>query len=138
MIFQISQVQIGQRINELRKRKQLSQEDLAKMVGISRPSLTQVELGKRSLNIMELQKFAQVVGFSLDDFMSQYFTPETINFLKKEKPKNIMERITVPSLQMENLKISYCIYWNDLQESPMLEKPLNKIKFNSSFFCFKR
>lgn len=104
MIFQISQVQIGQRINELRKRKQLSQEDLAKRVGISRPSLTQVELGKRSLNIMELQKFAQVLGFSLDDFMSQYFTPETINFLEEEKPKNIMERIAVPSLQIGKFK----------------------------------
>ncbi|PIV94197.1 MAG: XRE family transcriptional regulator, partial [Flavobacteriaceae bacterium CG17_big_fil_post_rev_8_21_14_2_50_33_15] len=60
MIFQISQDQIGQRISELRKRKQFSQEDLARMVGISRPSLTQIELGKRSLNIMELQKFGQV------------------------------------------------------------------------------
>ena len=76
MIFQISQVQIGQRIVELRKKKQLSQEDLANMVGISRPSLTQIELGKRSLNIMELQKFAQVLGFSLDDFMSEDFTTE--------------------------------------------------------------
>jgi transcriptional regulator with XRE-family HTH domain len=83
MIFQISQVQIGQRIIELRKRKQLSQEDLAKMVGISRPSLTQVELGNRSLNIMELQKFAQVLGFSLDDFMSEDFTPEVIISKKK-------------------------------------------------------
>ena len=59
MIFQISQVQIGQRIVELRKKKQLSQEDLAKIVGISRPSVTQIELGKRSLNIMELQKLAK-------------------------------------------------------------------------------
>ena len=55
MIFQISQVQIGQRIIALRKKRQLSQEDLAKIIGISRPSLTQIELGKRSLNIMELQ-----------------------------------------------------------------------------------
>ncbi|MDO8316070.1 MAG: DUF4065 domain-containing protein [Flavobacterium sp.] len=104
MIFQISQVQIGQRIIELRKRKQLSQEDLAKMVGISRPSLTQVELGKRSLNIMELQKFAQVLSFSLDDFMSEDFTPEAINFSEEEKPKTINERISVPSLQIGKFK----------------------------------
>jgi transcriptional regulator with XRE-family HTH domain len=104
MIFQISQVQIGQRIVELRKRKQLSQEDLAKMVGISRPSLTQVELGKRSLNIMELQKFAQVLGFSLDDFMSEDFTTEAINFSEEEKPKTSNERISVPSLQIGKFK----------------------------------
>ncbi|MFV8324983.1 type II toxin-antitoxin system antitoxin SocA domain-containing protein [Flavobacterium sp. ZS1P14] len=104
MIFQISQVQIGQRIVELRKRKQLSQEDLAKMVGISRPSLTQVELGKRSLNIMELQKFAQVLGFSLDDLMSEDFTTEAINFSEEEKPKTSNERISVPSLQIGKFK----------------------------------
>lgn len=104
MIFQISQVQIGQRIIALRKRKQLSQEDVAKMIGISRPSFTQVELGKRSLNIMEMQKFAQVLGFSIDDFMSEDFTPETINFSEEEKPKTITERIAVPSLQIGKFK----------------------------------
>lgn len=101
MIFQISQVQIGQRIIGLRKRKQLSQENLAKMVGISRPSLTQVELGKRSLNIMELQRFAQVLGFSLDDFMSEDFAPEVINFSEEEeRPKTVNERMSVPYLQI--------------------------------------
>lgn len=104
MIFQISQVQIGQRIMELRKRKQFSQEDLAKLVGLSRPSLTQVELGKRSLNIIELQKFAQVLGFSLDDFMSEDFTNKEINFSIEEKSKTVNERISVPTLQIEKFK----------------------------------
>jgi transcriptional regulator with XRE-family HTH domain len=104
MIFQISQVQIGQRILELRKRKQFSQDDLAKMVGISRPSLTQVELGKRSLNIMELQKFAQVLGFSLDNFMSENFSSEPINFLESDKKITYSERISVPSLKMGKFK----------------------------------
>lgn len=104
MIFQISQVQIGQRLVELRKRKQLSQEDLAKMVGISRPSLTQIELGKRSLNIMELQKFAQVLEFSLDDFMSKDFSSKTVDFSEVEKEKTTTERISVPSLKIGKFK----------------------------------
>lgn len=105
MIFQISQVQIGQRIVELRKKKQLSQEDLAKIVGISRPSLTQIELGKRSLNILELQKFAQVLGFSLDDFMSEDFTSEGLLISEEtEKPKTVNERISVPTLQIGKFK----------------------------------
>ncbi len=106
MNFQISQDQIGQRIVELRKRKNFSQEDLAKMVGISRPSLTQIELGKRGLNIIELQKFAQVLGFSLDDFMSESFTLETLDYLTydKEKVKNITDRVSVPSLKVGKMK----------------------------------
>lgn len=104
MKFQISQVLVGQRVVELRKRKQFSQEDLAKMVGISRPSLTQIELGKRSLNIMELQKFAQVLGFSLDDFMSEDFLSETVDFSEVEKEKSSKERISVPSLKIGKFK----------------------------------
>lgn len=104
MIFQISQDQIGQRISELRKRKQFSQEDLARMVGISRPSLTQIELGKRSLNIMELQKFGQVLGFSLDDFMSEKFSLDTLDYLEEKKEQNVVDRISVPSLKVGKMK----------------------------------
>lgn len=104
MIFQISQDQIGQRISELRKRKQFSQEDLAKLVGISRPSLTQIELGKRSLNIMELQKFGQVLGFSLDDFMSEKFSLDTLDYLEEKKEQNVADRISVPSLKVGKMK----------------------------------
>lgn len=103
-MFQISQDQIGQRISELRKRKQFSQEDLAKLVGISRPSLTQIELGKRSLNIMELQKFGQVLGFSLDDFMSEKFSLDTLDYLEEKKEQNVADRISVPSLKVGKMK----------------------------------
>lgn len=104
MAFQISQIQIGQRIVELRKRKQLSQEDLAKLVGISRPSITQIELGNRSLNILELQKIAQVLGFSLDDFMSQNFAPEAIDTVEEKNEETATERISIPTLQVSKFK----------------------------------
>ena len=105
MLFQISQLQIGQRIVELRKKKQLSQEDLAKLIEVSRPSLTQIELGKRSLNIMELQKLAQILGFSLDNFMSEEFTTEG-SFIPNETKKSnkASERISVPTLQISKFK----------------------------------
>ncbi|WP_366185686.1 type II toxin-antitoxin system antitoxin SocA domain-containing protein [Flavobacterium ovatum] len=104
MMFQISQDQIGERIVALRKRKQLSQEDLAKRIGISRPSLTQIELGKRSLNVLELQKLAQVLRFSLDDFMSENFSAETLSFSEEEKIETAAERISVPSLNVGKMK----------------------------------
>ena len=71
MNLKLSQKQIGQRITELRKMKGLSQEDLAKSVKISRPSLAQIELGNRSVDILELQSLSMILGFSLDDFMSK-------------------------------------------------------------------
>lgn len=104
MVFQISQDQIGQRIAELRKRKQFSQEDLAKMVGISRPSLTQIELGKRSLNILELQKIGQVLGFSLDAFMSEKFSLDALDYSEEKNEKKVTDRISVPSLKIGKMK----------------------------------
>ena len=64
MNIKLSQKEIGQRIAELRKTKGLSQEELAKSVKISRPSLAQIELGNRSVDIMELQNLSIVLGFS--------------------------------------------------------------------------
>lgn len=101
----LSQKQIGQRIAELRKMKGLSQEDLAKSIKISRPSLAQIELGNRSVDILELQKLSMVLEFSLDDFMSGDFSASLNVELKEEKSaKKSDERISAPTLQVNKLK----------------------------------
>lgn len=105
MNIKLLQKQIGQRIAELRKMKGLSQEDLAKNVKISRPSLAQIELGNRSIDVLELQKLSQVLGFSLDDFMSKDFSASQEVFVKeKKKAKKEEERISVPTLQVNKFK----------------------------------
>ena len=99
------QKQIGKRITELRKMKGLSQEDLAKSVKISRPSLTQIELGNRSVDVLELQRLSMVLGFSLDDFMSENFTvSQDIEGETEAKSKKMDERISVPTLQVNKFK----------------------------------
>ncbi len=105
MKAKLSQKQIGQRISALRKIKGLSQEDLAKNVNLSRPSLAQIELGNRGVNIIELQMLAMELEFSLDDFMSDDFKihPEIND--KKQKSTNIdEERISVPNLKVDKFK----------------------------------
>src|SRR5688572_2530983 len=105
MKAKLSQKQIGQRLTELRKLKGLSQEDLAKRVKISRPSLAQIELGNRSVDILELQQFAKVLEFSLDDFVSKDFaameSPEENSTMKGQAHE---VRISVPTLQLEKFK----------------------------------
>ncbi|HZV69323.1 MAG TPA: type II toxin-antitoxin system antitoxin SocA domain-containing protein [Saprospiraceae bacterium] len=105
MNFKITQEQIGNRIAKLRKAKGLSQDDLAKHIEMSRPSLVQVESGKRNLDILELQKISMVLGFSLDDFMSKDF-----DVAKEEERESAIEdikseiRISVPKLNKEKFK----------------------------------
>lgn len=105
MNIKLSQKQIGQRITGLRKMKGLSQEDLAKSVKISRPSLAQIELGNRSVDILELQKLSLVLGFSLDDFMSKDFSAsQDVDVKEEKKAMKQEERISVPTLQVDKFK----------------------------------
>jgi transcriptional regulator with XRE-family HTH domain len=105
MNIKLTQKQIGQRIAKLRKMKGLSQEDLAKSVKISRPSLAQIELGNRSVDILELQKLSWVLKFSLDDFMSADFSSGQDDSVKEEeKSKKKEVRISVPTLQVHKFK----------------------------------
>lgn len=100
----ITQKEIGQRITELRKMKGLSQEDLAKDIKISRSSLAQIELGNRSVDILELLRFSHVLEFSLDEFLSKDFViGEKIEQPETKKGKNEI-RVSVPSLQISKFK----------------------------------
>lgn len=85
--------------------KGLSQEDLAKSVNISRPSLAQIELGNRSVDVLELQRLSLVLGFSLDDFMSKNFNvSRDLEGKAESKTKKTDVRISVPTLQVNKFK----------------------------------
>jgi len=105
MEIKLSQKQIGQRIAELRKKKGLSQDDLAKSIKISRPSLAQIEIGNRSVDILELQKLSLILEFSMDNFMSNDFSlNETFESSEEKKEKKEEERISIPALQINKFK----------------------------------
>jgi len=105
MNIKLSQKKIGQRITELRKMKGLSQEDLAKSIKMSRPSLAQIELGNRSVDVLELQMLSMVLGFSLDDFMSKNFSVnQDVEGMVEAKTKKSDERISVPTLKVNKFK----------------------------------
>ncbi len=105
MKAKLSQKQIGQRITELRKLKGLSQEDLAKRVKISRPSLAQIELGNRSVDILELQKFSEVLEFSLDDFVSKDFSAaDQGEEIAEAKSALVETRMSVPTLSVNKFR----------------------------------
>ncbi len=105
MNIKLSQKQIGQRISELRKMKGFSQDYLAKSVKMSRPSLAQIELGNRSVDILELQQLSLILAFSLDDFMSKEFlVSKDVEGKEEKNAKKEEERISVPTLQVSKFK----------------------------------
>jgi transcriptional regulator with XRE-family HTH domain len=60
---------LAEKIKKLRKETNLTQEEFAKLIGISRPTFVQIEQGDRQLKQAELQKLAQIFEVSIDDFL---------------------------------------------------------------------
>lgn len=63
--------QIGQRIKELRCRKGLSQEELARQVDLTRTAITKIESGSQDVRFKELEKFAEALGISLGNLVEE-------------------------------------------------------------------
>lgn len=61
------QKKIGERIRELRTHTGLSQEKFALKIGMDRTYFASVELGKRNIAIVNLEKIASGLGISLSD-----------------------------------------------------------------------
>lgn len=135
MNTKLSQKQIGQRIAKLRKSKGLSQEDLARKIQISRPSLAQMELGNRNIDMMELQNLSIVLGFSLDEFISKDF--KIVNEIDEKAEQGIQkvnERISIPTLQINKFKNVLLYILERCAGKPNVgETVLNKLLYFSDF-----
>lgn len=135
MNTQLTQQHIGQRISALRKRKGLSQEELAKSIDISRSSLTQIELGNRNVDVLELQKLSVALRFSLDDFMSENFTlsPEFGKEIVAKSEAN-EERISTPELNIDKFKNILLYILSECAGKPNVgETVLYKLLYFSDF-----
>ena len=58
---------LGQHIRELRKSKNLSQEQLALSCGLSRQYIADVERGARNIGIVNVQKIAKALEIPLSE-----------------------------------------------------------------------
>ena len=59
---------IGNRIRELRSRTGLSQEKFAQKIGMDRTYFASVELGKRNISIVNIEKIANGLDVTLSKF----------------------------------------------------------------------
>ncbi len=58
---------LGLRIRELRQQTSLSQEKFALKIGMDRTYFTSVELGKRNISIINLEKIAKGLNVTLSE-----------------------------------------------------------------------
>lgn len=63
------QQQFGQRVRELRKHKDLSQEALALNCNLDRTYIGGVERGERNISLLNIHKIAEALGVSAKDLL---------------------------------------------------------------------
>lgn len=63
-------VQFGQRIRQLRKERQFSQEQLAELTGFHRNYIGMVERGERNPALVNIKIFADSFGLSLGELLN--------------------------------------------------------------------
>ena len=87
-------------LRHLRTKRHISQEKLAKEIGVSRPTYLQIEKGERELTVTEAQKLAEVFGMSLEDFLGgkepQFVLPELPSKQKAVEEKKVKKLLTGP------------------------------------------
>jgi transcriptional regulator with XRE-family HTH domain len=101
-----SRRELGTRIAEFRKSKGLSQEDLAKLLNIPRPSLAQIELGKRNISVMELIRLSNALKISYEKLLARDIKKniEEIDLAEQVENKQPDIRISLPELNIEKFK----------------------------------
>lgn len=64
-----TQVHFGRRVRALREERGLSQDDLAKLVGMAQTKLPAIEQGRRDVRISTVRRFADALGVSIQDLL---------------------------------------------------------------------
>ena len=70
--YRMLQKYVGQKIRELRKEKDLTQEGLSLITELDRTYIASVEVGNRNISIKNLEKIARALDISLSDFFGDY------------------------------------------------------------------
>jgi len=97
--------EISQRVKKLREYKGISQQELAKLLGVSRPTVSQIESGERKISAVELVKLAEIFNISVEGLLDFKKEPKVIlEESKKRKSLKKQTRINVPQKNLEKFR----------------------------------
>lgn len=77
--------ELGEKIKLLRKRRNLRQDDLATVLGISRGQISNLEKGRRNLSLKQLEKLCEYFQIDMSYFLMSETTDSCIELIDKAK-----------------------------------------------------
>ena len=101
-------IHYGTYIKKMREQADLSQDFVAKKIGVSRPTITQIEKDERELTLAEAQDLADLFDMRIEDFLAKLPTSEPVVTLpkatQKKKDNETDIRISVPQKNLKKFK----------------------------------
>ncbi|MCF0126647.1 MAG: helix-turn-helix transcriptional regulator [Clostridia bacterium] len=83
---------IGERIRNARKKKGMTQERLAELIGVAVGYLSRVERGQSKVNLKRLSDISNALDISISEFITN-IAPQNEQYLEKEF-KKILDKCT--------------------------------------------
>ena len=131
---------IGKRIKELRESIGVSQQKLAELLKVSRPTITQIEKGERKISADELIKLSEIFNLSIESLLDLEKKPEVVlgesKKIKKAKPQM---RINVPQKNLEKFKEVFLYILNKVGSKPNIgETVIYKLLYFIDFDYYEK
>lgn len=76
---------LGNKVRLLRKQRKLRQDDLGKVLNLSRSQISNLESGKRNFNLQQLKKLCNYFKIDMSYFLMEETTDSCLNLLDKVK-----------------------------------------------------
>lgn len=103
----ITQIELGKRIKTLREDFSYSQEELARVLRLARPTISQIEAGIREVSGIELAEIAKVFDISLDVLLDVQIDVKEYKFAQEELRKQSYPqdiRVSIPKINKSKFK----------------------------------
>jgi len=132
--------EISQKVKKLRKQKGISQQELAKLLRVSRPTVSQVESGERKISADELVKLAEIFNISVEGLLDFKKEPQVI-LEESKKRKSLKEqiRINVPQKNLEKFREVLLYILNKIGSKPNIgETVIYKLLYFIDFDFYEK
>ena len=96
-------VEVGKRIKQLRKARSLKQDDLMQVLNLSRPAISNIETGRRNINLHQIKALADYFGVSIETLGIQTNEVEVNDLLARAKVIFETDNNIVPIEEKEKL-----------------------------------
>ncbi len=101
---------VGERIRQLRKARSLKQDDLMEVLNLSRPAISNIETGRRNINLHQIKALADYFGVSIEVLGVEAEIIETKDLLERARLIFLNEDIPIAEkqvLQEEIMKLYF-------------------------------